>query len=211
MTTIPVAILNLMKSLYGAALLSFPWSFGLSTLIPGVIGIIFSSTYSLIVCLFVIYCCEQKQTYEFADLLINYHPIWQKICSIIIIYVALSSCLSYVILIGDFITLSMQSFGLMFEFDRKVYISVIGVVILTPLTLLKNMQSLKMSSIFGNFALLYVVLLIIVYALKFGSAEGTQVIINDWNYAILVVTNVGAKGYCGYVLSSIFSNILAQI
>lgn len=99
-TSIPVAILNLSKMFLGAAMLSISWSFQQSSLIPGIVSFLFASAYTFITCTFVIESCDSTETFEFSALLRRVHPICEKLAAITVVYVGLSSCLSYIILIG---------------------------------------------------------------------------------------------------------------
>ena len=144
-TSIPVAILNLVKMFLGAAMLSFSWAFSKSTFIPGIIGLIFTSIYSFITCTFIIEACEATQTFEYSALLKYVHPYWETIAAIIVMYICASSLLSYIILIGDFVTDGIHGISpnLQFNYDRQIYIVVICVCILLPLSLLREFKALK--------------------------------------------------------------------
>eukprot|EP01084_Bolivina_argentea_P220867 374233_1 len=200
-TSIPVAILNLVKSLLGAAMLSLPWAFSKSTFIPGCIGLFISVIYSFITCMFIITACDATNTFEYSALLRNVHPYWETAATITIIYVAYSSCLSYVIVTGDFFTDGIHGLNnnWAFKHDREIYIAVITCCMLLPLSLLKEFKSLKASSIIGNASNLYCVFLAIGFTISYSqttdahTGEGFQW--NDWNMNILIVTNVCAKAY----------------
>eukprot|EP01083_Nonionella_stella_P279103 949414_1 len=171
-TSIPVAILNLVKSLIGAALLSLPWAFSQSTFIPGVIGLGFSVIYSFITCMFVINGCQVKDGIHGVDK------------------------------------------NLAFPHDITIYKAIICFCVLLPLSLLKEFKSLKASSIIGNAATLYCVLLTIGYTIGYAtSIKSTQdsegaFVWNDWNANILIVVNVCAKGYASqYPLPPMFEQL----
>ena len=144
-SSIPVAILNLVKMFLGAAMLSISWSFNQSSLIPGIILFLCATTYSFTTAMFIIESCEMTGVYEFSALLRRVHPLWEKLGAITLVYVCLSSLLSYIILIGDFITDGIRGIDpqLQFNFDRQIYIAFICVVILLPLSLQKEFKSLK--------------------------------------------------------------------
>ena len=167
------------------------------SIVPGIVGMILSSSYAFLMSLCVIYCAEKTGKFEFGSLLSGFNKCTKRTASIIVMYVAGSSCLSYIMLIGDLITQGLHGISDKFEFewDRGIYIAIVGVLVLIPLTLFKNLKSLQLSSLIGNFAVLYCVGLLIYYAFIADIPNTGNVIINQWDYNILIMTNVGAKGF----------------
>merc|ERR1719410_2502126 len=99
-------------------MLSLAWSFSKASFIPGLCGLLFSAIYSFITCNFIISACEQTQTFEYSALLKFVYPKYlETAAAIILIYICLSSCLSYIILFADFFTIGIQGFGLQFKYD----------------------------------------------------------------------------------------------
>lgn len=89
-TSTLVAVINLVKYIYGGAgMLSLPWAMSKSSLIPGIVGIVFGTTYAMISCLFVLHACEITQCFEYSALLKCIHPYCEGAAGVILIYVTL--------------------------------------------------------------------------------------------------------------------------
>lgn len=99
-TSMPVAILNMSKLLLGAAMLSLSWTFSQSSMLPGIISLLFSAVYGFICCLFILQASQLTRVYEYTALLKFTSPICETSAAVVLIYVTLSSCLSYLILIA---------------------------------------------------------------------------------------------------------------
>ena len=121
---------------------------------------------------------------------------------IILIYVTLSTLLSYYILIGDFTTEAIYGLNPEWEFqyDRQLYISSVFVVLLLPLSLLKEFKSIQLTSIVGILAASYAVMLIMVKSVTGSTASSNTDMmysngftVMEWNLGFLIITNVAAK------------------
>ena len=123
-----------------------PYVMSKSSIIPGIIGILIAGIYAFIMSLFVVYTAEETHQFEFSNLLSN---IWfKRIAAAFIIVDAGSICLSIIVLIGDLVTQGLHGISdtFIFEYDRTIYIIIVGILII-PLTLLKNLKSLQFSSL----------------------------------------------------------------
>mmetsp|Transcript_32431 Transcript_32431/g.52557 ORF Transcript_32431/g.52557 Transcript_32431/m.52557 type:complete len:475 (-) Transcript_32431:79-1503(-) len=202
-TPMAAAVINLVKVLVGAAMLSYPWAVGQSSFIPGMVGIAFSTVYSFITTSFIIEACEKRQVFEYSALLRSVHPMWETFAALILIYICSSSCLSYVILIGDFFTISLNGMGVHFAHDRQVVIASVCVLILLPLSLMKQFKSLRLSSLIGNIGIIYCVSLAIIFAIYTAtrtdsSSSSNELVLNDWDWSFLIVLNLGGKAYVAH-------------
>jgi len=198
-------------------MLSLPWAMSKSSLIPGICGIIFGTVYSCISCIFVLHACQRTQIYEYSALLKAIHPFCEGAAGVILIYVTLSTLLSFYILIGDFTTEAIEGINPDWTFDRRIYIVSVFLVLLLPLSLLREFKALQLSSIVGNLTTTYAVILILVFALSQWSSLSTHSDAtdptdptdsvqsappvsasngfswSDWNLGVLIVTNVVSK------------------
>lgn len=115
--------------------------------------------------------------------------------------------LSYYILIGDFTTEAIYGLNpdFQFEHDRQIYITVTFLVVLLPLSLLKEFKSIQLTSMIGNVSTTYAVILVVATAVTQMTGPQTHSVqssptansngfaVNEWNLGLLIVTNVVSK------------------
>eukprot|EP01084_Bolivina_argentea_P025702 47789_1 len=213
-SSLTVCIINTIKLCIGSGILSLPWAFRYGSLWPSIIAILFSSIYNLITSMFLIHACEITHIFEYSSLLQFIGPIWE-ICGVLsICYVTFSTCLSYMILIGQFIKPTfIHIFNInSFPFDKQIYILIFVIIILYPLSLIKNLNSLRFSSITGIIAIFYCVCLLIYKASNHNtntnSDSNGQFVSNQWNLGVFIAINICAKAFvCQYSLPSIYESM----
>jgi len=145
--------INLCKNMIGAGLLNVCIAFKYSSVLGGLLAMIFSSFVSTAGFLLIGFCCDKYGATSFREL-------WnkamgketEKIVDIALFFHTLFSCVGYVTLIGDFSTKSASGLfpGSIFE-DRVFSVCVIVLFAIFPLTLLKTLDSLKFTSALGLF------------------------------------------------------------
>ena len=197
----------------------FPWAFAYGSLWPSVIVCIFSAVYCLICAMLLTHGCEVTGTFEYSALLRFVSPKLEKIGAIAICYVVFSTCLGYCIIIPQFL---QPAFSEMFDIarfphDHRMYILIASPLILYPLCLLKDLSSLRFSSIIGILAIFYCLGLFVYESIehhKNGEAPGTAsdpnavFLTNHWSTGIFIVVNVAAKAnVIHYALPPIYESL----
>ena len=243
-SSIFVSILNVTKTCIGAGILSlihalcqsprdthfepiielfeshrFPWAFHYGSLWPSIAICIYSAIYCLISGMLIIHGCETTGKFEYSALLRSVGPRFQKAGVISIGYVAFNCCLGYCILIPQFL---QPAFSELFDIarfqnDRQMYILIAAALILYPLCLLKDLSSLRYSSVLGLMAVFYCLGLFVYDAIEHyhsGEAPGTasdpnaEFLTNQWSTGIFIVVNVASKAFtCHYTLPSIYESL----
>merc|ERR1719487_1526483 len=100
------------------------------------------------------YLCSKTEAKTFRELMVT--SIGDKAgiaMDVILFFHTLFSCVGYITLIGDFTTKSMSGLfpGCIFAENRMASILMITVFILFPLSLLRDLSSLKFTSLLGLF------------------------------------------------------------
>lgn len=76
-------------------------------------------------------------------------------------------CVGYIILILDYLCIGIQGLVAV-SVPRHTLAAIVTVFFLTPLCLQPNFRSLRFSSLFGNFAILYTILFVIIECISWG-------------------------------------------
>lgn len=175
--------INLCKNMIGAGLLNVCIAFKYSSVLGGLLAMIFSSFVSTAGFLLIGFCCDKYGATTFREL-------WQKamgkqtdkIVDVALFFHTLFSCVGYITLIGDFSTKSASGLfpGSIFE-DRVFSVCAITILAIFPLCLLKTLDSLKFTSALG----LFITALACLYC--FGEAlanfsQVTEVLADKWCY-----------------------------
>ena len=157
--------------------------------------------------------------YEYSALLRTVGPWVEKGGAIAICYVVFSTCLGFCILIPQFLQPAFsEMFGIeRFPFDQQMYILVSAPLILWPLCLLRDLSSLRFSSIIGIVAIFYCLGLFVYESIHhhdIGEAPGTasdpeaEFVSMEWSVGIFIVVNVASKAnVCHYSLPPIYESL----
>jgi len=127
-------------------------AFKYSSVVGGLIDMILSAFLCTCGFLLIGYCCSKTKATTFRSLIVM--SIGKKagvLMDVLIFFHTLFSCVGYVTLIGDFTTKSMGGLfpGCIFATSRMASILTITVFVLFPLSLLRNLSSLKFTSALG--------------------------------------------------------------
>jgi len=219
LSSLPVSILNVVKTCIGAGILSLPWAFSYGSLWPSIFMFLFSAVYCLISAMLIIHGCEASGIFEYSALLRTTGTWVERAGALTVCYVTFSTCLGYCIIIPQFLQPAFsEMFGIeRFSFDRELYILVIAPLILYPLCLLKDLSSLRFSSTIGLIAVFYCLILFVVESAEHGQsgqAAGTasdpdaEFVSFEWSMGIFVVMNVASKAnVCHYALPPIYGEL----
>ena len=157
--------------------------------------------------------------FEWTALLRTVNPRLEKIGAISLCYVIFNASLGFCILIPQFIQPALSEIFEIdrFPFDRQIYIILIATFILYPLCLLKDLSSLRFSSIIGIVAIFYCDGLFVYESIEYrnsGGVPGTagdpdaEIVINEWSVGIFIVVNVASKALaCHSVLPAVYESL----
>ena len=179
--------------------------------------IVLSGIYDFITCMMLVRACEITQEFEYSSLLKYVGKWWEYLGACIVIYVCFSTCLGYSIIVGDFLSDALIDFGVTIDYIREICIVGSTLFVFLPLTLLKNIESLKYSSIFGVIAIFYCLFLLIVLAVtsalfddtftpgQYISDPTSEYVLWDINIGLLIVSNVCSKAFVAhYTIPNIY-------
>jgi len=143
--------INLCKNMIGAGLLNVCIAFKYSSVLGGLLAMLFSTFVSTAGFLLIGFCCDKYGATTFRELWRKaVGPQTEKTVDVVLFFHTLFSCVGYITLIGDFSTKSASGLlpGSKFE-DRGFAVAVIVILAIFPLSLLKNLHSLKFTSALG--------------------------------------------------------------
>lgn len=151
---VPTTIVNLLKNMVGAGLLNVCIAFKYASVLGGLFDMLISCFLCTCGFLLIGYLCAKTDAKTFRSLMVI--CIGQKagvIMDVMLFFHTMFSCVGYITLIGDFTTKSMSGLypGCIFAENRTAAILVIAVFILFPLSLLRDLSSLKFTSMLGLF------------------------------------------------------------
>jgi len=167
------SILNLIKAVIGTGMLSIPWVFGQTGLLLGCCGLAFAATIEILAMHLlansVMHARRSTQNVTYHSLsraAFGSSPIASSFISSCLFFCAGGVIATYLMVIGDLMPEVSEYVGLVGHpwMSRQLWIAVIGWGIEAPLCCLSNIGSLKISSIIGNVGIMYIVILIILFA-----------------------------------------------
>jgi len=184
--TILTTCINLLKNMVGAGLLNVPVAFMYSSVLGGVLDMVLSSVLATGGFLLIGYCCSKTGARSYRALMsVSVGPAAGKLIDVMLFFHTLFSCVGYITLIGDFTTKSMSGLlpGSIFATSRAWATVTIVVFIIFPLSLLRDLKSLKPFSVMGLAAIWFSCMY--VFYECWATAEETtpmQTIVDHWWY-----------------------------
>ena len=156
--SVAASSLNLINNVVGAGLFSMPWTMKRASLAGGVALCTYTCFINSISYYLLARCCDMSGSFTYLDIGTRCFGasfgIFAQIC--VLLY-SLGSCLSFVVLVGDFLAGETGVFG----GSRALIILLVAALVFFPLSLLRNTESLKWSSLVSFFACFAAALLII--------------------------------------------------
>jgi len=152
--TITATCINLLKNMVGAGLLNVCIGFQYSSVLFGLVDMVFSSFLCTCGFLLIGYCCAKTGARSFRTMMcVSVGPGAGKVIDVMLFFHTMFSCVGYITLIGDFSTKSMGGLapGSIFATSRMASIGSISVFVLFPLACLRDLSSLKFTSALGLF------------------------------------------------------------
>jgi sodium-coupled neutral amino acid transporter 11 len=173
--TIVTTCINLLKNMVGAGLLNVPVAFMYSSVLGGLLDMILSSFLATGGFLLIGYCCSKTGARSYRALMsVSVGPACGKLIDVMLFFHTLFSCVGYITLIGDFTTKSMSGLapGSIFATNRAFSTCCIVLTVIFPLSLLRDLKSLKPFSAMGLAAIWFSV--VYVFYELFATAEEHQ-------------------------------------
>lgn len=167
------SIVNLVKSTLGAGVLSVPFAFGQTGWLFGVVVICLCGAIQAfalhLLSLSVLQASSQSQEVSFNSLArtaFTGNPAANAFVSLSVIALTFGTSVAYFIIIGDLIPEVFEYLGVRTSpwNSRSFWMSLIGWCIELPLVSLSKLDSLKFSSVIGTFGLVYIVIVICLFA-----------------------------------------------
>jgi amino acid permease len=169
------SIANLTNTVIGSGILTLPYAFSKSGLLLGLFLLLLCGSFSLISFYFLVYC--SNKTHNFSYKAIGQQMFgqrWGLFMECVLTVYMIGSAISYQILIGDFVSQSVQSLtpgdDESWVTDRHFLIFAVGLLVLLPLSLLRRIDFLKYTSWVALFNVLFAIVVVIVYLV--GAAHG---------------------------------------
>lgn len=151
-STVSATVINLLKNMVGAGLLNVCIAFQYASVIGGVLVMIFSAFVCTAGFLLIGFACSKTGSKTFRAL---WHSSVghdsEKVVDVVLFFHTLFSCVGYITMIGDFSVKSCAGLfpGSVFAHRRELSIYVITAVAIFPLSLYRNLDSLKHTSVVG--------------------------------------------------------------
>ena len=152
---------NLTCNLIGSGMLAMPWALKESSLISGCVILGLLAVFNAISMILLAKCCDMARSFSYQK--IGTRALGATagvVIQITMLAYTFSSCLSYIILIGDFVPNAVESmrpdrFGLDATDLRLYVILIISLAILLPLSFIRNLYSLRFTSAIAMLAIFY--------------------------------------------------------
>lgn len=157
-SSLGTSMLNLSKNIIGAGMLSLPFAMKGAGVVPFLIGITFMGILNAYTFFLLGWCCRATGARSFGELwskTFGQQSAWLADLSVMLNNGL--ACLAYCVLTGDFLSKALAGLlpGLPFLHARGADLGLVAVMLLIPLSLLKDMAPLRFSSLAGLAATLY--------------------------------------------------------
>lgn len=161
-----VSAFNMSTNLIGSGMLALPWSLRESSLISGLLILCVMCVLNGVTMVMLAKTCEMARSFNYQVL--GTRSMGRRmgvIIQVVMLFYTFSSCLSFVILLGDFVPNAISAarndqFGLTGDTLRTYVILVMGVVILLPLSFIRNLHSLRFTSAISLLSIFYTIFLL---------------------------------------------------
>lgn len=161
--SMPMTILTVMANLVGAGLLSLPYSLKRAGLVAGVIAMCAMCVANGCCMVLIAKCCDMAQLYTYKE--VAAAAMGRTASTLVVLAVAaytLGSCVSFLVLLGDFVPSLVCEDGCGADGSlqavaarREVILPLAALLILFPLSLLRNLNSLKFTSTLSTLCIVY--------------------------------------------------------
>jgi len=151
-STVAATVINLLKNMVGAGLLNVCIAFKYASVLGGMLVALFSAFVCTAGFLLIGYCCAKTNAKTFRGLWqVSMGASSEKVMDLVLFFHTFFSCVGYITMIGDFCVKSCSGLfpGSIFATHREASIIVVTVFAIFPLSLYKNLDSLKHTSVIG--------------------------------------------------------------
>ena len=156
--TVWASSLNMINNVVGAGLFSMPWAMKRASIAGGIMLCLFTCVVNSLCYYVLAQACDMSGAYTYLDLGTRcFGPRFGVFSQVCVLFYSLGSCLSFVVLVGDFLAGDTGVFG----GTRESVIFVVSVCIFLPLSLLRNTESLKWTSLVSFFACIGAAILVV--------------------------------------------------
>lgn len=164
---------NIAVNVVGAGLLSLPWCLARAGVIPGLSIMALMCALNGLSIVVICACAERSGVFSFVAMgTLAVGPAFGRFIQAIAALYAAGSCVSYVVLIADFLPNALISLGApphALYASRAVVIAAITAAVLLPLSLLRNLARLRFSSYVALLGILFSCAVIIWHGARTGS------------------------------------------
>ena len=155
-----VTILNMLKNVLAAGLVTLPWTFAKTSLKIGIFCNIITCIISNYSAYLLALSIKSLNSKSYLDLIqSSYKSIYLYVQLLLICY-TFGTCVSYIILLADIIPNVLHLVVADFYISRSLLILIICYLFLLPLSLNNELKSLKIFSLFGFLCIIYLCLLV---------------------------------------------------
>jgi len=163
------AIFNVNSSILGGGILSFPYAFAAAGIVGGIIAtmvIVFFALIAIVIILYTYdkYCRGRADSYQSVVKLL-YGRNAEMIMIIAVATYAFGSCIAYLVIIADQFVAVISAFGSGWYTNRYFVLTAATIVIVMPLSMLKDVGLLKYSSFLATTMVYYFTLMIFYFSL----------------------------------------------
>jgi amino acid permease len=182
--TIFSTISVLFANLVGAGILSLPYIFSQAGLIPSIILMIFMCAMSITSAVVIARCAEMSNSFVYRDIATKaFGSTGGVLVSALMSLYCLGSCISFVVLLSDFFPQLICENGCntpvaIFFSSRVNIMLLVGTFLIFPLSIMRNLSSLKYTSVLSFVCILYTSLMIASKA-AMGPVEPIDLITNS--------------------------------
>eukprot|EP01061_Rhynchopus_euleeides_P022649 TRINITY_DN3699_c0_g1_i3.p1 TRINITY_DN3699_c0_g1~~TRINITY_DN3699_c0_g1_i3.p1 ORF type:complete len:540 (+),score=130.84 TRINITY_DN3699_c0_g1_i3:149-1621(+) len=142
--TVWASSLNLINNVVGAGLFSMPWTMKRASIAGGVMLCAYTCFINSISYHIIARCCDMSGSFTYLDIGNRcFGPRFGIFAQTCVLLYSLGSCLSFVVLVGDFLSGETGVFG----YNRPLIVFVVSLFVFLPLSLLRNTESLKWTSL----------------------------------------------------------------
>lgn len=164
---------NIAVNVVGAGLLSLPWCLARAGVIPGLSIMALMCALNGLSIVVICACAERSGVFSFVEMgTLAVGPNFGRFIQAIAALYAAGSCVSYVVLIADFLPNALLSLGASdhaLYASRAVVIGAITATVLLPLSLLRNLARLRFSSYAALLGILFSCGIVIWHGVSTGS------------------------------------------
>lgn len=157
------SLVSLLKTIAGAGLLSIPFAFSTDGLICGILMIVLAGVTSGYGLFLQVYTSKYVPTGHatFFNLCSITYPTLSVVFDIAIATQCFGCAISYLVLIGDLMPTIITEVPFISRENYKQFWTLSSAVLCVPLSFLKNLDSLKYTSVLGLAAIGYVAVLVV--------------------------------------------------